>query len=437
MGILLSYSLAVSVAIMVLFPVLHRIVNRCTSFRFNRVAIICALASALMFPFVFGADFRGLFSEDVVSSDLPQMINETTSVPRTADRNLTDASGTAAVCVTVAIIVYLSGVVILLCREAVSYIRLFWIIARSDKTRRDGITICKLDVKDVAPFSWDNYIFLRDYECADGNDIIYLHEKAHTDRRHWIDVLFADLFCIILWYNPIAWMTRQLMKLNHEFEADDAVIWAGIDTYDYQRLLVVKAMDNRSIPMANSFAADKRSFRKRVMIMSQRRSSRRPIFLVLCAVPAVALAGTALSMPVSLKLLSSISDYSFNRELSSGQKRSDAIVQGPTIDNEVRETEPDTPTVIPSPFKDQTALADIVRLSVETIRPGKDTKVNIEIVVDEEGCVKDVLTDTPDGSEIAAAIKKEFNGIRFEQMTDNGRPVEVRFNIPIQLKKQE
>ena len=142
-------------------------------------------------------------------------------------------------------------------------------------------------------------------------------------------------------------------------------------------------------------------------------------------------------MPVSLKLLSSISDYSFNRELSSGQKRSDAIVQGPTIDNEVRETEPDTPTVIPSPFKDQTALADIVRLSVETIRPGKDTKVNIEIVVDEEGCVKDVLTDTPDGSEIAAAIKKEFNGIRFEQMTDNGRPVEVRFNIPIQLKKQE
>ncbi len=29
-----------------------------------------------------------------------------------------------------------------------------------------------------------------------------------------------------------------------------------MDTYDYQRLLVVKAMENRYLPIANSFAAD-------------------------------------------------------------------------------------------------------------------------------------------------------------------------------------
>ena len=40
-------------------------------------------------------------------------------------------------------------------------------------------------------------------------------------------------------------MTRQLIKLNHEFEADEAVISSGMETYDYQRLLVVKAMENR------------------------------------------------------------------------------------------------------------------------------------------------------------------------------------------------
>ena len=91
----------------------------------------------------------------------------------------------------------------------------------------------------------------------------------------------------------------------------------------------------------------------------------------------------------------------------------------------------------PSPFNDQTALADIIRLSIKTIQPEKGTKVNVEIVVDEDGRVEDVITDSPDGADIAAAIEKELNGIRFEQTTENGRPIKVHFNIPLQVKIQE
>lgn len=61
--------------------------------------------------------------------------------------------------------------------------------------------------------------------------------------------------------------------------------------------------------------------------------------------------------------------------------------------------------------------------------------MNVEIVVDEDGIVKDVIADSPGGADIAVAIEKNLNGIRFEQMTDNGRPVKVHFNVPIQIEK--
>ncbi len=227
------------------------------------------------------------------------------------------------------------------------------------------------------------------------------------------------------------------MKLNHEFEADEAVINSGIETYDYQRLLVVKAMGNRSISIANSFASDKRSFRKRVLIMSKKRPPRKTMLIALCAIPAVALAGTALSMPVSSRFLSEISGYSLREELLSEETQPSSTPQVLDLESNPSKPETETHTVIPSPFENQKPLEDIIRCSVETIQPDKDTKVNIEIVVDEDGRVKDVSADTPDGAEVAAAISRNFNGVRLEQMIDSGRLVKVHFVVPVQLKKKE
>lgn len=116
---------------------------------------------------------------------------------------------------------------------------------------------------------------------------IFLHEKAHAQNRHWMDLLFADLSCILLWYNPFVWMTRRLMKLNHEFEADSAVISSGVDTYEYQRLLVMKAMGRRAIPVTNSFAVNRRDFRKRVLLMGKKRSSAKTMLIAFGGIPAV------------------------------------------------------------------------------------------------------------------------------------------------------
>ena len=435
MGGLLSYSLSVSVIILMLYPVLHQIINRSRHFRFNRLAIIIGLLLSLALPCILDSTFISLPSE-TVATNVDSVMNMNSSLSEMQATNIEDDSTTALPWLSIVLIVYLSGIVVLSCHEIISFLRLFRMIAVSEKKRIDGVTICRIADDVIAPFSWGNYIFMQDTEL-DNSSCIYIHEKAHTDQRHWIDVLFSDFFCILLWYNPFAWMTRQLMKLNHEFEADEAVINSGIETYDYQRLLVVKAMGNSSIPIANSFAADKRSFCKRVLIMSKKRPSRKTMLIALCAIPAVALAGTALSMPGPSHILSEISGYSLREELLSEETQLDSTPKEPDVESKPSKSESETHTVIPSPFEDQKPLAEIIRYSVETIQPDKDTKVNINIVVDEDGRVKDVSADTPDGAEVAAAISRNFNGVRLEQIIDNGQPLEVHFVVPVHLKKKE
>ena len=62
MGALLSYSLAVSVVILLLFPILWQIVNRCTSFRFNRASIIGGMVLSLVIPCVVNPETFNILS---------------------------------------------------------------------------------------------------------------------------------------------------------------------------------------------------------------------------------------------------------------------------------------------------------------------------------------------------------------------------------------
>ena len=437
MGQIFSYTLTASVTLFLLYPVLRQIVNRSTFFCFNRIVIICCLVLCLSMPCLIDADFISLrldmpIVSDELENNITHQFTETIFTDHTPQNN-----PTALLWLPILLIVYFSGVFVLFCREIISFLRLIILIRRSEKTKNGKYTICRIKDNRTAPFSWRKYIFLQDLE-VDSTDSIYIHEKAHTDKRHWIDVIFADLFCIILWYNPFVWMTRQLMKTNHEFEADSAVISSGIDTYTYQRLLIMKAMGMKALPVSNSFAADKRSFRKRVLIMGRESSSRKPMLVALFAIPALIVSVIIVSTPTSAKILSFISDYSFNKDIFTQKipEQSNAVAKVSDIKIEMPKGDIDAVTIIPNPLEDQTALAEIVRHSLETIDCDKETKVNIEIVVDEDGNIKDILTDS-DGALIATAIKQNLKGIKFEQILHNGTPIEAHFKLPIQIGKQK
>lgn len=438
MSALFSYSLTVSLVVMMLFPVLHQIVNRCTSFRFNRMILLSGMLLSLALPFIMKCDISLLHSTDSATTAAKTVMPEF-SVSSAASSSEQQSPNDVSLIIPILIITYIAGVALLLLREIFSFIRLFQLIAKSDKTKVEGLTICRMNDPQMAPFSWGNYIFMHDSDFDKGDSGIFLHEKAHTIKRHWIDVLFADLFCILLWYNPFAWLTRQLVRLNHEFEADAAVIESGIDPYIYQHLLVTKAMGMRAIPVTNAFSLNKRGFRKRVLTISRNRSSNKVRLIALCAIPAIAIAAVALSTPLSASILNSISKYSFEKVKPQPTKNHKIKPKAAAEEPSVQDTsvvKADALIVLESPLKNQAALANIIKASLSAIELEKDTKVNIGIVINEEGKVINVVTDNTDDPLIKAIVDQTVSGLRFEEIKLDGKPIQTKFNIPVVIQKK-
>ena len=102
------------------------------------------------------------------------------------------------------------------------------------------------------PFSFGRTIFLPMGRTPDEERLFILHEQAHIACRHYIDVWAIELLTRLMWFNPVLWMVRKMLRDLHEFEADRLVLEQGTDAYAYQCLLVSEASEDCTI-VANGF----------------------------------------------------------------------------------------------------------------------------------------------------------------------------------------
>ncbi|WOI21986.1 M56 family metallopeptidase [Nonlabens ulvanivorans] len=113
------------------------------------------------------------------------------------------------------------------------------------------------------------------------------HEKAHLDQRHSLDILFIEILLILFWFNPLFYIMRYSIKLNHEFLADQAVIQHGIDTATYQETLLKYTQNSHSAALANTFNFP--IIKKRFYIMKTQTSQASLISRSLALIPILAL----------------------------------------------------------------------------------------------------------------------------------------------------
>ncbi len=102
------------------------------------------------------------------------------------------------------------------------------------------------------PFSFGRTVFLPMGRTPDEERLFILHEQAHIACRHYIDVWAIELLTRLMWFNPVLWMVRKMLRDLHEFEADRLVLEQGTDAYTYQCLLVSEASEDCTI-IANGF----------------------------------------------------------------------------------------------------------------------------------------------------------------------------------------
>ena len=126
--------------------------------------------------------------------------------------------------------------------------------------------------KNIIPFSFGNAIFINQqlHTEAELKEIIK-HELIHVKQLHTIDIVWAEILCILNWYNPFAWLIRRAIRQNLEFIADSKVLEKGMDKKRYQYLLL-KVIGDSHFSIASQFNFS--SLKKRIVMMNTIKTAR-------------------------------------------------------------------------------------------------------------------------------------------------------------------
>jgi hypothetical protein len=176
------------------------------------------------------------------------------------------------------------GSAILLTRLLVRWISLSGLRRRSTLIGDMGnaVKIYQVEGK-IVPFSFGNAIYVnrRQHSEKEWEEIV-LHEYVHIRQRHSIDILLAELLCILNWYNPFAWLIRHSIRQNLEFIADNKVLENGHDKKGYQYHLLQVIGESR-YRLANNFNFS--SLKKRIIMMNKIKSTRLHLVKFLFVLP--------------------------------------------------------------------------------------------------------------------------------------------------------
>ncbi len=131
----------------------------------------------------------------------------------------------------------------------------FWVSIRKNQVKNtDHLKLVLLSRK-TTPYSFGSYVFVNqgEYEKGEIESEILLHEQAHIQQRHSLDIVFVELLLVFTWWNPTLWLYRKAIMLNHEFLADDWVLKTSKNRAVYQQLLLQKITQNKNVMLASPF----------------------------------------------------------------------------------------------------------------------------------------------------------------------------------------
>ena len=155
-------------------------------------------------------------------------------------------------------------------------LRLYW---SADKLKLNNQTVV-VD-PNIKPFSFFGILFIR---SQDEDPIIVQHEMVHIKHRHWIDLVVVEVATIILWFNPIMYVYRRSIAIQHEYIADREVI-ANVTVETYLGCITKQLESRMWAGIASRFNA--RSIKQRIIMATNTKSY--PAFRYTIVLPTFAL----------------------------------------------------------------------------------------------------------------------------------------------------
>lgn len=451
LGMFFIYSVKVAVCL-TLFYLFHKLLmSRDTFHTFNRFAILSMMLLSLVLPLVH------------LSLDSETGINRGTValeglVAQTVVADGGNGVGDGLTLTQVLLATYVLGVVLFVGKALLSVGSLLRLIRRARCVEvRNGIRIYTMQ-GDISPFSWFRYIIMSEKDWQENRREIVLHEMAHIRRCHSMDVAVCNMMIVFQWYNPAAWLLKRELQTLHEYEADEAVLSAGVDATHYQMLLIRKAVGERLFSMANNL--NHNSLKKRITMMKIKRTNpvqkaKIAFVLPLAAMTVAAFASQKVEnlsdkVEQESEAFSSVSDNPVVRAVDETARVAAVKVQEEKALEEVSsmamakdtaETKsgkefPCIPETFPQFPGGHVALFEYLSKNIKFPKSKENEDVKVRVVttftVEKDGSITDAKIVRSQGEAFDNEALRVINGMpKWIPGMQNGKAVSVKYTLPI------
>ena len=446
MGVFFIYILKSSVCLVLFYLFFRLLLSKETFHRFNRMALLGVLFFSLLIPCIEVTTRHQVeVQQAVLSIEQLLLMAELEATPA----NVGAVQETPTISwVQIVLLVYLAGILFLVCRNIYSLICLFRLVhsGKHEKLEK-GVTLV-VHNQEIAPFSWMKYIVISRKDLEENGREILIHEMAHIHHRHSVDLLVADICIFFQWFNPGAWLLKQELQNVHEYEADETVINEGVNAKEYQLLLIKKAVGTRLYSMANSFNHSK--LKKRITMMLKEKSNPWARLKYLYVLPLAAIAVTAFARPEISEKMEEISAVKVNDlaeivqekvlqdtvKVSKDEKKDALVVTGVKSKEEEEIVIFEVVEQMPEYPGGMSALQKYLseKIAGSPMKGKAGGRVMVGFTVAETGKIKDVRVLQSD----EASLNQEAERI-VSEMPDwipgkqRGRPVPVKYTVPIRF----
>lgn len=445
------YSVKVAVCL-ALFYLFHKLLmSRDTFHTFNRFAILSMMLLSLVLPLVH------------LSLDSEAGINRGTValeglVAQTVVADGGNGVGEGLTLTQVLLAAYVLGVVLFVGKALLSVGSLLRLIRRARCVEvRNGIRIYTMQ-GDISPFSWFRYIIMSEKDRQENRREIVLHEMAHIRRCHSMDVAVCNMMIVFQWYNPAAWLLKRELQTVHEYEADEAVLSAGVDATHYQMLLIRKAVGERLFSMANNL--NHNSLKKRITMMKIKRTNPMQKAKVAFVLPLAAMTVAAFAsqkvenlsekVEQESEAFSSVSDNPVVRAVGETarvaavkvqedkalEEASSMAMASDTAETKSGKEFPCIPETFPQFPGGHIALFEYLSKNIKFPKSKENEDVKVRVVttftVEKDGSITHAKIVRSQGEAFDNEALRVINGMpKWIPGTQNGKAVRVKYTLPI------
>ena len=286
MPYLVQYILKLSLSLSLVYLFYEFVLRRLTFYNWNRFYLIIYTILSFFIPLINIAPV--LERNEMLNSKVVSFIPSINYVHEGTSANYIPGKVHHAISWSlwdVVPLVIMGGMIVMILRLLIQFLSFRKMIRQCELVSDAGVRYYQVN-KAIIPFSFGKSIFINPalHNEEELKEIVR-HEFVHVRQKHTIDIVWAEVLCILNWYNPFTWVIRKAIRQNLEFIADNKVLQAGIDKRQYQYLLL-KVTGNNHFSIASQFNFS--SLKKRIAMMNKMKSAKVHLVKFLFVLPVVA-----------------------------------------------------------------------------------------------------------------------------------------------------